>query len=48
MDYRIIIKFLVEFGNISLQIQEMLSTVYENNAYNKTALFKWIKFPRGL
>jgi len=42
-EQRIIIKFLVKLGKTSLQMHEMLNTVYGDDALKKTALFKWIK-----
>lgn len=38
-----IINFLVKLRKTSLQIHEMLNTVYGDSALKKTALFKWIK-----
>lgn len=42
-EQRIIITFLVKLGYTYLQIHQMLSAVYGDDALKKIALFKWIK-----
>lgn len=39
---RMMIEFLMKLGKKSQEINEMLSTVYGDNALKKTSFFKWI------